>query len=379
MNTTQVADPREPELGVAKRGSEDIVYLFGAGASHACANWVASPHGILMRDLAEPFIEKIQELESYRSEPEIRTLVNTVVTAGSDIEQIITFLAQSPSSKHQSFAEELRKVFEYVLKHTLEAIQADHGAPPIDLYTALLDMHDVPQNWERLNGIITLNYDEYLELAIRAVGRDVDFGIVVGPETQDGPKHRLLKLHGSLGWKHAWPVSAKGTDDPPFWIPPGIQKSKSDYPFNLLWGAARELLDCDVLRIIGCNLGPNDWDLVSLLFSTRHTHDRRPTPYRVEVVDSPAAVRRVKKGLPYLDVRSIFESGLAGARLLFELTDLLGPYDALTPEQQQLADNRIAGRNYFQVWLQHMAEGLFEELGTVATPNGFLKTFMEAN
>lgn len=361
----------------ADEGTLSVVYLLGAGASHACAARVDSPHGILMSHLVDPFIEHIQTLESYRDQTEIQALVNTVITAETDIEQIITFLAQSPSRRHQLFAEELRKVFEHVLRDRLDAIEASNGEPPIDLYKALLDMHDVQGNEERLRGIITLNYDEYIELAIRSLGREVDFGITVQP-TRGGAAIRLLKLHGSLGWKHAWPVSAQNPEDSPFWIPPGIQKSKGDYPFNLLWGGARELLDCDLLRIIGCNLGPNDWDLVSLLFSTRHTHDVRPAPYLVEVIDSPDTVLRLKNQLPYLDVRSIYETRVAGRGLLSELGRVEGPYDALTTEEQLAADDRLRGKNYFHIWLQHMAEGLYTEKGSISTSNGFFESFMEA-
>ena len=38
---------------------------------------------------------------------------------------------------------------------------------------------------------------------------------------------------------------------------------------DLIWDKARELLDCDVLRIIGSSLSMNDWELVSLVHTTQ--------------------------------------------------------------------------------------------------------------
>jgi hypothetical protein len=186
-------------------------------------------------------------------------------------------------------------------------------------------------------------------------------------------------LHGSFGWKHAWPISRQEAYEAPFWIPPGILKAKDEYPFNLLWGLARELLDCDVLRIIGCNLGPNDWDLLSLLFATRHTHATRSTPYRIEVIDSPQAAARLREAFPYLEVRSIYEAGLAGERLLFEVSGgQEKTYSDLSPDNQQRVDGLIANENWFHIWLQHMAEGLYESLGSITTERGSFERLMEA-
>lgn len=42
--------------------SKRIVYLVGAGASHACVSRVGSPHGILMSDLTAPLSRKLQGL-----------------------------------------------------------------------------------------------------------------------------------------------------------------------------------------------------------------------------------------------------------------------------------------------------------------------------
>ena len=101
-----------------------------------------------------------------------------------------------------------------------------------------------------------------------------DYGInVVGHSTTERPL-RVIKLHGSFTWTDSWPVrrSRRLKSPDPLWIPPGIQKAKERYPFNILWGLAREQLECDILRVVGCRLSASDWDLISLIFSTHHTH-----------------------------------------------------------------------------------------------------------
>lgn len=360
---------------------KEVVYLFGAGASHACAAWVDSPHGILMRDLIDPLLEELTPIaqDTYREDPRLEALVNTVIDNTADIEQIITFLAQSPSASHHKLADKLRHAFVRVLKSRLAEIEAHNGKPPIQLYQALIDLYDIGGFKETLKGVLTLNYDMYIEEAIRSVGRDVDFGIVTDDVPTTSATYRLIKLHGSLDWKHAWPIALHETGEAPFWIPPGIQKLKDQYPFNALWGSARELLDCDVLRIVGCNLSPNDWDLIALLFATRHTHDKRTVPYQVEVIDSPTSTARLRNAFPYLDIHSIFEAGAAGKRFFFEITgDADRSYASLSRAEQEEVELRLGSQNWFKVWLQHMAEGLLEEKGSVATPSGHVERFLEA-
>jgi len=102
----------------------------------------------------------------------------------------------------------------------------------------------------------------------------------------------LIKLHGSFNWTNGFPillvdekVRASRKQEEMIWIPPGIEKERDRYPFNLLWGKAFELLDCDTLRIVGCSLSQNDWGLMSLLFFSQMgaTFKRR---YEIEIINS---------------------------------------------------------------------------------------------
>jgi hypothetical protein len=97
-------------------------------------------------------------------------------------------------------------------------------------------------------------------------------------------------LHGSFNWKRGPhsiiidEVQAQNVEQAEMlWIPPSVEKELDSYPFNLLWGNAFEMLDCDILRIIGCNLSQNDWGLISLLFNSQL---RSGGDYRIELIRS---------------------------------------------------------------------------------------------
>jgi hypothetical protein len=360
---------------------ERVVYLLGAGASHACVKAVNSAYGVLMRHLGEELASKVRDLveRQYKGKTTLHALANNVINENTDFEHVITFLDESSSSLHKMFADDLRDIFEEVLRQRLAQIEAEQGEAPVGLYTALLDMHEVPGFTEELRGFLSLNYDQYLELAIQKLGlHTVNAGVLLSPSPEAKSPIRVLKLHGSFGWDHCWPITTSGVST--LWIPPGIQKAKESYPFNLLWGLARELLDCDILRIVGCRLGPNDWDLVSLLFTTRHTNSAG-RPYRIEVIDSPDLAAQLQKTFPYLDVLSLLEIGRVGKQLVSEV---IGgdprEFRTLSLEDQKKAiETAGTGRNWLRLWLKQMAETLYAELGSIETASGVFKHLLEAD
>ena len=362
------------------RRARRVVYLFGAGASHACVKAVGGTRGILMKDLGQDLASAVHNLvtDRYPSRRELLSLVNEVVNEETDYEHLITFLDQSTSALHRDFAADLRDVFERVLKQRLDAIAEELGGAPTGLYQALLDLYEVPGVDEVLGGILTLNYDDYIEQAIQSrPERSVDLGVTLRGRTVTATSVRLLKLHGSFGWDDSWPIVATGGPTK-LWIPPGIQKAKDRYPFNALWGLAREMLDCDVLRIVGCRLSPNDWDLISLLFSTRLTH-AEGRAYSVEVISSPGHARTLARDYPYLGIRSVLELDHVGPQLVCEL---IGgeprPYDSLLEEEQDVLRQKADEvPNWFRLWLKQVAEWLNRELGSVDTPSGRLRALME--
>ncbi len=361
-----------------------VVYLIGAGASHACVKSAGSDQGILMQDLGSELAERVRKLVEETDEYNTLTsLVNEVIVEDADIEHVITFLDESPSSVHRQLANDLRRTFEIVLREKLDAIEEAIDDNRFSLYAALLDMYEISEFPEELYAILTLNYDEFIEEAAASVSvHPVDFGIRLQGANTPQKSLKLLKLHGSFGWRDAWPIpKIENDNEEPLWIPPGIQKGKQRYTFNVLWGLARELLDCDMLRIIGCRLGANDWDLVSLLFTTRHAHTSK-TPYVVEVIDSPARANELKRSYPYLDIRSILEIETMeiGNQLVAEFSGgAPRAFDSLTPnEQKDIYETVGTNKNWFRIWLEQMAEAFEREPGVcIKTPKGEFKKLLD--
>ena len=353
----------------------NVVYLIGAGASHASVKSGGGSRGILMDDLKLPLAKAVQKLVSCPGSQysELGSFANDIVDDDVDVEQLITFLDESPAVIYRSFANELRYIFARILQDRLTAVEDELKDDRYSLYTVLLDMYSLEGCPEVLKGILSINYDEYVEAAAATVyGRPVDYGLAVSDPPDGPPCFRLLKLHGSFNWTDVWPVEVdKPTARPPLWIPPGIQKSKRRYPFSILWGLARELLDCDVLRIVGCRLSANDWDLISLLFSTRHARGGDQEPYSIEVVDCPTRAFRLQEDYPYLGVRSLFEMtdyniGTSFIRSLLGMSSEI--FSDLTDEQQEDARTRhYPSHNWFRLWLKEMAEALVQESGIDST------------
>ena len=334
-----------------------------------------------MRDLGKPLHNELRELitNGFSGDDSLVNLVNSVIDDTTDFEQIITFLQDAPSLLHRQFAEAMRKTFEEVLRSRLSLINEETQGDAIRLYKVLLDIYNIPKCPEDLQGIITTNYDEFMEEAIEQVGNaPVDFGIQVEPSSQQPGRFRLLKLHGSFGWRDAWPISRWQNNDDTLWIPPGIHKAKQAYPFNVLWGLAREMLSCDILRVIGFSLTANDWDLISLLFTMRHVNfATRP---QIEMIDAPQHVELLKEKYPYLELLSMLEIEPTGSQLIAEFTGWpLQQFGTLTVEQKSELF-RVAGtrKNWFERWLNAKVESFYIELGDVSTDAGLVEEFLMA-
>ena len=365
-----------------------VTYLIGAGGSHGCIAALNSTSGLLMKHLVPSVAEKVKELVQSKEEfSSLLGVVNEVVTATADIEQLITFFDESPSSSHRRFAEELRWIFETVLTSTLTEIETELGPDRVNLYAALLDMYTLEGFDEVLRGILTLNYDDYIENAVGQICGCAD-QVEAGPGGRLGGENgwRLLKLHGSFGWAEAWPIERRtiASSTNPLWIPPGIKKGKERYPFNLLWGLARDALNCDVVRVIGCQLGPSDWDLISLLFGTRHANSDRDKPYKIEIIDSPWQAESLKAAYPFLDVKSIFEIETldVGRSIVSDVTaGKVCEFDSLSEDEKTALAKRFRGsnENWFKMWLATMVGGLYSELGerAMGPPRRPLRRWLE--
>ncbi|MGE3835491.1 MAG: hypothetical protein AB7H43_11970, partial [Acidimicrobiia bacterium] len=312
-----------------------VAYLLGAGATQGAIGHAGGETNQLMSGLATDLARRLRVLvdTEYASDPSLLRLVNSIVDDQADFEQLITFFEDAPAANLRSFGHSLRQVFSEVLRVKLLEIHDEIDGRVTELFAALIDMHLVDGNPEILAGLLSLNYDTFVERAIvEHLGSPVDYGISASEPT--AASIRLLKLHGSFGWSDSWPIEFTLDHTGTNWIPPGIRKVKDRYPFNTLWGLARDVLDCDVLRIIGCNLGPNDWDLISLIFGSKFAHRSRP-PMEIEVIGSIETAMGIAQRLPYFYVKSVFELPDVGARMLTELLGREADYGSLTTDERQ--------------------------------------------
>lgn len=361
-----------------------VSYLFGAGATQGAVQYAGSAEQLVMPGLIERLLDSTNNayVEDFYGHTGLGHLVNDVVDDRTDFEHLLTFLADTPSQRYQDFAERLKKVFSTVLRRALANVRSELGDNHAALYAALLDMHEVPGVGEDLVGLLTLNYDNFLEHAIEhSLGRTVDYGVeVANPSSVDGQAPiPVLKLHGSFSWRSIWPIEVAEESDVGLWIPPGIRKAKGEYPFNAIWGRARELLDCDVLRIIGCNLGPNDWDLVSLLFTTMHGRESAQ-PYEIEVIGWPDGAEKLQKTFPYLSSRSLLEIPELGAQFIAELLGM-EPTDFSDLDETDQARARDSAKskitNPFQHWLRLKGEFMHRDLDSISTERELFRVFIE--
>ena len=346
---------------------------------------MGSSVGILMKDLTQEINQEIHTLvkREYKGKKTVLRLVNEVVIdAEPDIEHVITFLEESASRTYRGLAGELRKVFRSVLQKRLDKVKEELDSASSNLYATLIDLHQIPEFTEQLSGILTLNYDALLESAICDLHEmRVDFGVSI-PEPFQSQRLSLkvLKLHGSFDWEDEWPIGRTESLDgrrEPLWIPPGIQKAKDNYPFSVLWGMARELLECDILRIVGCKLSANDWNLVSMLFTTKHAHSRR-NPYEIEIIDIPSRAIEIKKRFPYLEPKSLVELGDGvGERFIGEaLKTRPREHRSLSDREKNLVIKEVDKiGNPFHSWLKHKAEFLYVNLKSIKTQKGFIEKF----
>ncbi|MCC7363535.1 MAG: SIR2 family protein [Dehalococcoidia bacterium] len=360
-----------------------VVYLLGAGATQGCVSHRGSKRSLVMAGLQEPISTRIRaDLDQTERMPGVARLVNDVLDESTDVEHLLTFLDESPSQSYRAFADALRHTFSTVLREQLDAARNELSPHHSALYAALIDMHEIPGLNEHLSGFLTLNYDVFLEHAITdRHSKAVDYGVSIHTLAQPtNPSIPVLKLHGSFGWVRDWPITAALDHDGGFWIPPGIRKPKNEYPFNVIWGRARELLDCDILRVIGCNLGPNDWDLISLIFTTQHLHSSA-MPYIVEIIASLGTASSIARMFPYLGVHSLIDIPDIGDEVISEaLAISRDEYSSLTDMKRADADLAIDARmrNPFAYWLRQKGEVLLRQNATVATASGIFQDFMDA-
>jgi len=280
-------------------GTKRVVYLFGAGATQAELDYKGIQSNQLISEVTKRVIEKIKDDEK------LKVLLRDFTTTDriQNIEHIISMLESIGIRKYTDIAENLRTLF----KQDIENCTMIDGKT-IDpfLTKALLELQEARKmhELENLNGIITTNYDSLLDRAFNDIYKKVNYGFRHKSTVYSGEDNSnkfLVKLHGSFNWKFGMPIEVlsdlESVKEPKetIWIPPGIDKKAEIYPFNIIWGKAYDILDCDILRVVGSSLSPNDWGLLSLIFKSQINRD-----YSVEIINQHHTGEHIRKNYGFI-------------------------------------------------------------------------------
>jgi hypothetical protein len=66
------------------------------------------------------------------------------------------------------------------------------------------------------------------------------------------------------------------------------------------------MLDCDILRVVGCSLNRNDWQLISLLYATQRLNSQEKE-YTIELINYHNTAEKIKKRYSYLRFHTILD------------------------------------------------------------------------
>jgi len=257
-----------------------IVYLFGAGATHAelmnlDPDLIVEERGLRIGDVSSRVIEKARRNKKYLKDVEIVS-----GTGGSlNIELLISLIENSKINNWAYKTSYLKKLVEKDIK----AILTTHQIKQFYLHDALFELHEHERTManEEVIGLISLNYDNVLDRAYKAVLRkQPNYCLSLEKNAPSIKNIPLLKLHGSFSWKSQ---KIRGKQRKIEIIPLGASKSYLHAPYSFIWNRALEILiESDMLRVIGCSLNPNDTHLIDLLFKA---HLERPKAFDIEIID----------------------------------------------------------------------------------------------
>lgn len=288
---------------------KQIVYILGAGATQAEATHQGGvPINLMMKDS-----EKLGLGVSSRIKTRINLDRSLEIRNEVDIEKLISLLSASGINDYSDKAEQLRKgYFEEIIKSLDKAEVLNKP----ELAIGLLEMHNNKtfKKFESLSGIISLNHDNLFQLASQKVHNCINLGFEFRSEhfefDNEEKSPLIIHLHGAFNWMNTLPIeilkltTRSKYDKEILWIPPAILKESKDYPYNKLMGLAYEVLTkkCDILRVIGCSLSQNDWNLISLIFNAQYFqyHFNDKNCFRIELIMDHETGETIKKDYSYL-------------------------------------------------------------------------------
>ena len=295
-----------PEVNDTKR----VVYLFGAGATHAeltvvvpnltSEDKVQRKLGLLMSHvsarvmkevrLRPDFLKNLEFLEPPRGPESIEPA--TGVPGALNIELLISLIENGKIPQWDKKTRLLKRL----VQRDIEARLTRWRKERFYLHKALLELHEHPavQVAEQLVGIISLNYDNVLDEAYREFHGNPNYCLSLDEEARSRKEIPLLKLHGSFNWRKG--VRMRGQSRGVDIIPLGSNKNYLDAPYNFIWTRALEvLIDCDILRAVGCSLSQNDTHLVDLLFKAHLGKTAaRMKAFEIEIICGERAGKEIR-------------------------------------------------------------------------------------
>ena len=348
-----------------------------SGATQAELKLYDDSINILMCHIKDGILKKIDE----RKIKILFEIKNELSNEHADVEHIITLYESTGIPKHDKIARELKKLFREEIQEKILKL-GDAFKPK--LFSAFIDMHEIDELGEELVGILTLNYEDILEKAMQMVKGGVNYSIKIKDKHSvirfNNSFYPILKLHGSFNWKNDIPVilldekKIKKEEDV-LWIPPGVEKRRERYPFSILWDRAREILDCDILRVVGCSLSRNDWHLVSLLYTTQKLNSSNK-PYIIELINSVESGEETERNYPYLSFRNISDIKEIREYMKNTYFPKHKEEDAVSKLIRQHLSQDNKSLNVFDVWLKAKGESLRNQSIDIKTASGLFEGFM---
>lgn len=357
-----------------------VAYLFGAGATQGELDRYDGVTRILMEDIAYDISKKI-----HNDNIELLFPVSNALSGDKvDVEHLITLYEASGTLKGNEIARKLKELFREQIQRKINNLSTSFVPA---LLSALIDMHNISGLNEDLVVALTINYEDFIERAMQHITGGINYSIKINNHTSFIINEKtipVLKLHGSFNWRNDYPIVVDDNiakEEDILWIPPGVNKRREFYPLDMIWGKAKELLDCDILRVIGCSLNRNDWDLISLLFTNQKLRSDEKH-YNIELIDYPDKCGDIIKQYKYLEFTPVLSIPEVREYLIDNFFG--GPHreDLAEKNVQSIGEFITANKytyNIFTIWLQAKGDKLLSDGVSITTESNFFKRFIEGD
>jgi len=285
--------------------AKKVVYLFGAGATHAELTNLdpdlnPETRGLLIGNVSSRVIEIARKDKRY-----LEDVAMVSGTAGSlNIELLISLIENSKIHEWADKTSRLKKLVEKDIKTILTASQTKR----FYLHKALFELHKHKKTRakEEVIGLISLNYDDVLDGAYKAMLlKDPNYCFSLETDAPSSKNIPLLKLHGSFNWDSQ---QIRGRTRTIEIIPLGSSKSYLHAPYGFIWNQALDILiRCHTLRVIGCSLSPNDAHLIDLLFKA---HLEKSEAFDIEIIGPERVGKQIQENYGFFPkIKTLLELG----------------------------------------------------------------------